>query len=68
MYRLDECNYKSFSARDFKRVLKKNGYKKIRQTGSHEIYKKDNRTISVPGIKLNRMIARRLIKENNLEV
>ena len=45
-----------------------NGYVKVRTNGSHEIYKNESNTISVPCIKLNMLIAKRLIKENNLTI
>ena len=58
----------SSDVRNFQAVLKKNGYVKVRTNGSHEIYKNESNTISVPCIKLNMLIAKRLIKENNLTI
>lgn len=52
-----------------KRVHKnstENGYLYSRHSGDHAIYVKDGRHISIPQ-KLECVIARRLIRENNLE-
>lgn len=39
---------KIFKSRDIERLLNKNDFKKIRQTGSHAIYKKGSKSIPVP--------------------
>lgn len=55
---------------DFIRMLKKNGYTlaKGRGMGSHSIYQNEaGNHISVPR-KIKAVIARRLIKENNLNI
>lgn len=56
---------KYYNSREFKKILKNNGYKLERVKGSHYIYKKGKSEIVIP-LKLNTMIARRLIKENQL--
>lgn len=56
---------KSYSKREFTRLLNTNGYEFIRCNGSHFIYKRENETITVPK-NLNQMICRRLIKEHCL--
>lgn len=56
---------KTYSKREFEQILNNNGYEYIRCRGSHFIYKKGNRTISLPK-NLNKMISKRLIKENAL--
>ena len=57
---------KQYKYREFISILKKNGYTLNRTKGDHSIYTNDNgRHISVP-YKLVDVIARRLIKENNL--
>lgn len=57
---------KVYTDRAFAKLLKHNGYKKIRTSGDHFIYSNGENTISVnKGI--NRMVAQRLIKENNLK-
>lgn len=56
---------KTYSRKEFELLLKKNGYVLMRHHGSHSIYKKDNSTITFP-YSCNKMICRRLIKENNL--
>ena len=55
---------------DFVRMLKRNGYTicKGRGNGSHSIYvNKEGNHISVP-LRIKAVIARRLIKENNLNI
>lgn len=52
--------------RKFINILHRNGYKKVRSKGSHIIFKNDNGNIITIKNKLNQMIARRLIKENDL--
>lgn len=56
---------KSYNTREFKVLLKKNGFEQIRTTGGHSIFRKGERVISINN-KLNKMICKRLIKENNL--
>ena len=51
---------------DFIRMVEKNGYTYSRNNGSHSIYiNNKGRHISIP-LRLKIVIARRLIKENNL--
>lgn len=57
---------KVYTAREFKRLLIDNGYEHKRTTGDHLIYSNGTNTISFNVRNLNRMVARRLIKENNL--
>ena len=55
---------------DFEKMLKKNGYKKVkgRGNGSHSIYVNEaGNHISIP-LRIKAVIARRLIKENNLNI
>lgn len=61
---------KIYSVRDFRIILKKNGYTLQRTKGDHEIWVKDGKHISIPNNAkcINIMITRRLIKENNLRV
>lgn len=56
---------KEFSGREFKRILMNNGFEYVRQSGDHAIYKRGNET-AVVNTKLNKMVARRLIKTHNL--
>ena len=60
---------REYTFRDFRILLRQNGYVFNRTSGDHVIFTNDINTISVPyhGKQLNRMIARRLIKENNLK-
>lgn len=57
---------KQYTQKEFIRVVKRNGYTYNRHNGDHAIYVKDGRHISIPH-KLESVIARRLIKENNLD-
>ena len=59
----------SYSKRDMIKIIKNNGYVLIphRGKGSHMIYKKDNRVISL-GNSFNQMVFQRIIKEYNLAV
>lgn len=52
---------------EFSRILKDNGFHLDRINGSHYIYVKDSRHISISR-NLKSVIANRLIKENNLSV
>lgn len=58
---------KNYSRKEFERILINNGYMLARQNGIHSIWQKDNLpNIAIPKHKLNFMICKRLIKENNL--
>lgn len=60
-----------YSVREFRKILKKNGYTLQRTSGDHEIWiNAQGKHISIPnnGKCINIMITRRLIKENNLRV
>ena len=52
---------------NFIRMLERNGYSYSRNNGSHSIYVKDGKHITVP-LRIRAVIARRLIKENNLNI
>ena len=57
---------KQYTSREFIRIVKKNGFQYSRHNGDHAIYVNDKgRHISIPK-NLECVIARRLIKENNL--
>lgn len=59
-----------WTTRDFVRMLKNNGYypAENKGKGSHTVFKNDaGNHISVP-LRIRAVIARRLIKENNLKV
>lgn len=58
---------KQYTQREFIRIVQKNGFLYSRHSGDHAIYVKNGRHISIPH-KLESVIARRLIRENNLEV
>lgn len=58
---------KQYTSKEFTKIVQKNGFKYNRSNGSHFIYVNEKgRHISIPK-KLESVIARRLIKENNLK-
>jgi len=57
---------KQWSYNDFVRLLGRNGYTLNRSKGSHAIFTNGAGHISVPRLKQNPMLIRRLIKENKL--
>ena len=57
---------KEFSSKEFKRILMDNGFEFVRCNGDHYIYKRNNET-AVVNKKLNKMVARRLLKTHNLK-
>lgn len=57
---------REYTFRDMDRILKYNGYRPDRKKGDHHIYSDINgKTITI-NARVNRMVARRVIKENNL--
>lgn len=61
---------KQWSVKDFQKLLSKNGYVFIRQTGSHAHYinaESDHIGFPICSKEVNMMLARRLIKEHNLK-
>lgn len=58
---------KTWNKREFERLLRRNGYRLDRVNGSHYIYSNGEKSIAVKQ-KMNKMIARRLIKENDLKL
>lgn len=59
------CKHKSKKLREFEPILNANGYHEIRSCGSHFIYGNGKNQITV-NKDLNKMVRRRLIKENKL--
>ena len=56
---------KQYDLRSMQKILRNNGYDFVRQNGSHKIYTNGFNTIVV-SLKLNPMVAQRIVKENNL--
>ena len=48
------------------KILRLNGFSFARQNGSHKIWTKGNKTISVPSVTLKCVVANRIVKENHL--
>ena len=60
---------KTYNIREVKQILKYNGYKLDRQSGSHEIYENDNGdSITIKCSHCNKMIFQRIVKEHNLQI
>lgn len=60
---------KQWSEREAIKIMRKNGYKIDRFSGDHKIFKNEaGNLISLPVGEPNKMLMRRLIKENRLEV
>ncbi len=58
---------KQYTQKEFIRIVRRNGFSYNRHNGDHAIYTNEmGKHISIPQ-KLECVIARRLIKENNLE-
>lgn len=58
---------KQYTVKDFRKILKANGYIFDRTKGDHDTYIKENcNPITFPVVRLKSVIALRLIKENNL--
>lgn len=53
--------------RKFQRKLRANGYTLHHMQGSHQIYRNENGETLVINNKLNAMVAKRLVKEFNLQ-
>lgn len=59
---------KQWSFKEVRRILKDNGYSLISQRGDHLKYKNNDGNVIVITPNPNKMVIRRLIKENNLIV
>lgn len=58
---------KQYTVKQFKKILKDNGYSYDRTKGDHEVYIKENKNpISIPVVRMKSVVALRLIKENSL--
>ena len=60
---------KSFSSREFNRILIDNGFELVRKKGDHYIFKRGQDTVATTNgsAGMNSMVARRIIKTYNLE-
>ena len=55
------------SVREMQRMLIDNGYTKVRQRSSHQVWKKAGDTVTLPVVQLKSVVALRLIKEHRLQ-
>ena len=59
---------KQFSKREIVRLMKNNGYYKVRQNGSHSTWSDGKNTITLPSLyNIHSVVIMRLIKENGLK-
>ena len=56
---------KTYTTRDIKKLLIKNGFVAQRSRGSHEIYKRGSETVAV-NYRLHQVVAQRIVKEYKL--
>ena len=62
---------KPYTLKEFEHILNNNGFVKARRKGSHVTYKKEDKMITIVTSNskgMNKMICRRLIKENGLVI
>lgn len=60
---------KHYTKREMEKILRKNGWKLARCSGSHAIYKNDKgRHLAIGRCSYNSIIFQRLIKENNMTI
>lgn len=60
---------KQFTIREMQRLLADNGYTKVRQRSSHQVWKRsDGDTVTLPVATLKSVVALRLIKEHRLQI
>lgn len=64
----DGDKLKTYNFREFKKILEENGYVRDHATGSHLTYIKEGDKVVITNNRINKMVARRLIKEHGLEV
>ena len=57
---------KEYSTKEFVRILLDNGFEYVSCKGDHKKFRRGNETVVV-NKKLNRMVARRLLKTHNLK-
>ena len=57
---------KTWSEKEFRRKLERNGYHLNRRNGSHLVFQNTSGRIIVMTTRINKMVARRLIKEYGL--
>lgn len=60
----------TYGKRDIEKILKNNGWKFLRQNGSHKIYIKDGepKHLTIGTCNYNKMVLQRLIKEYKLKI
>lgn len=58
----------NLNPREFQQILKKNGFVYNHQTGNNRIWYRGSEHISVTASKLNPLLAKRLVKEYNLQL
>ncbi len=56
----------TYTPRTFQKLLKQNGFEKVRMKGGHIIWKRGNDVVSVPCHEVNILTAQRMINKYNL--
>ena len=59
---------KQYTVREMQKILEYNGYHKERQHGSHQIWKREGDSVTLPVINMKSVICCRLIKEHHMVV
>lgn len=61
---------KELTVKEMNKLLNANGFYEVRTNGGHKIYSNGTNSVSIPvhSKTVNRMLCRRLIKENGLRV
>ena len=59
---------RQFTVRETQRILEANGYHKALQRSSHQVWKKNGDSVTLPAADLHSVICHRLIKEHELAI
>lgn len=57
---------KAFNTHEMERILMNNGFECTRHKGDHRIWKRNDEVV-VLNRRINKMVARRILKENNIK-
>ena len=58
---------KIYTRKECLAIIKNNGFVYDRSSGDHDIYKRNEKHISIPARQINPMLFRRLMRENNMK-
>lgn len=57
---------RQYTVRQFQHILDQNGFRKVRQRSSHQIWQRNGESITLPVANLRSVVCLRLIKEYHL--